>query len=337
MSNELEIVKCYGTTNTTPKANRKIDFIIIHYTAGTSSATGWAKSLAEAYQKGQLAASSDFTVDDTTVVQYNGDIENRYTWGVGATPYPKMSTSIGGEYCGKAYNYNSINIEVCSNKTNKKSLKAEDLDWYFTEAEINLTAQLVKYLMDKYKININHVIMHHQVTGKLCPAMWCHNEASLRKWYDFKQKVLNTKDPDVKPDTPVPTPTNKYPIPPFLVTVKVKMNIRKGPTTQAPVVSIINPSVYTIVKIENGDWGKLKSGAGYIYLGNSNYVTIGKSLAQQVIVIANALNVRESTSTISKVLKVVHKNDKLTITETKDGWMKLSSGGWVFSSYVKAV
>ena len=72
------------TVNTTVAAKRSIDWVVIHYTAGTSSAVGCADSLAEWYKKGANPAnpaSSDFIVDDETVVQYNPDIANRYTWG----------------------------------------------------------------------------------------------------------------------------------------------------------------------------------------------------------------------------------------------------------------
>ena len=61
------------TVNTTVAAKRSIDWVVIHYTAGTSSAAGCANSLAEWYKKGANPAnpaSSDFIVDDETVVQY---------------------------------------------------------------------------------------------------------------------------------------------------------------------------------------------------------------------------------------------------------------------------
>ena len=29
--------------------------------------------------------------------------------------------------------------------------------------------------------------MHHQVTGKLCPAMWVHSESELEGWKRFRK------------------------------------------------------------------------------------------------------------------------------------------------------
>ena len=185
----LLITNYFGTTNTNYLANRSVEWIAVHYTAGTTSKKGSALNLASCYKAGSISTSSDFTVDDATAVQYNKDIKNRYTWGVGGNLYPSMSTSLGGKYYGICKNSNCINIEVCSNKVNKKSLLATDTDWYFTDSELDLTAQLIAKLMKEFNIDIDHVIMHHEVTGKLCPAMWTQKESQLVNWYNFKKKV----------------------------------------------------------------------------------------------------------------------------------------------------
>ena len=182
-----------GTANTTVAKGRSIEWIVIHYTAGTSSAAGSAHNLAAWFRAGANPAnpaSADFIVDDENVVCYNPDIANRYSWGAGGAKYTKMSTSEGGRYYGKCRNSNCINIEICSNKKNRKSLSADDTDWYFTDAELALAAELVKHLMKTYGISADHVIMHHQVTGKLCPAMWTHSEAELEGWKKFRQMFM---------------------------------------------------------------------------------------------------------------------------------------------------
>ena len=189
----------------------KIEWIVFHYTAGTTSRSGSAINLASWYMSGKASASSDYIVDDTTIVQYNPNIKGRYTWGVGGNKYTNKFTSLSGRYYGKCTNMNCINIEVCSNKTNTKSLNADDSDWFFTEAELNMSAQLIKYLMKEYNIDLDHVIMHHEVTGKMCPAMWTRNEASLSGWYNFRNKLtsgtIGVSMPSVKPTT---TQAEKY-------------------------------------------------------------------------------------------------------------------------------
>ena len=187
----MTITKSTATVSTTYKMKRAIEYIAIHYTAGTTSKAGTALNLAKWFANGgnpANPASSDFIVDDKYIVQYNGDILNRYTWGVGGGKYTP-TTSLSAILYGKATNSNVINIEVCSSKTNSRSLNANDTDWYFTDAALNNTVELVQYLMKEYNIDINHVITHHMVTGKPCPAMWSHNEKELQGWYDFKNRV----------------------------------------------------------------------------------------------------------------------------------------------------
>lgn len=56
----------------------------------------------------------------------------------------------------------------------------------------------------------------------------------------------------------------------FLVKVAATdLYIRKGPGTKYAKKGFIKPGIYTIVDVE-GDWGKLKSGAGWICLDYVN-------------------------------------------------------------------
>ena len=53
---------------------------------------------------------------------------------------------------------------------------------------------------------------------------------------------------------------------PYKVKILTNLNVRKGPGTAYPIVTIVKTNeVYTIIA-ENGKWGKLKSGAGWISL-----------------------------------------------------------------------
>lgn len=274
----MNIKPYYSITSLTYAPNRFIEYIALHYTAGTTSKAGTALGVAKWFASGgnpSNPASSDFIVDDRDIVQYNNDIENRYAWCVGGTKY-SPTTSLGASLYGKATNKNTINIEICSNKVNKKSLLASDTDWYFTKAELDNTRELVKYLMKKYNIPIERVIMHHSVTGKACPAMWTHNESELKGYYDFLQSIDKGYKPVVsKPATPTSTL-------PYKIKVKDEsLNVRSDAGLNNKVVCIIKRNeVYTIVsekKVKNNDgsiaiWGKLKSGIGYINVSDK-YVT----------------------------------------------------------------
>lgn len=188
----IKIEKCTSKENTTYLANRPIRWIFIHYTAGVSSSKGTAKNIARMFAKPSTQASADFIVDDKTIVQYNPDIANRYTWAVGGTKYTTMTTSVGGKYYNESSNSNSISIELCSRKKSTKTLYATDKDWYFTDEVVDNALELTRYLMSKYHIDADHVIMHHHRTGKICPNPWCVNEARLKKYYNFINQLRKT-------------------------------------------------------------------------------------------------------------------------------------------------
>ena len=68
-----------------------------------------------------------------------------------------------------------------------------------------------------------------------------------------------------------------FPDPPFVVDVIVDdLNYRSEPSMRGEVKGQTGKGSFTIVEVSNG-WGKLKSGIGWIYLGNSNYCTVPKA------------------------------------------------------------
>lgn len=277
----MNIKPCYSTTSLTYLPKRTIKYIALHYTAGTTSKAGTALGTAKWFANGanpKNPASSDFIVDDRDIVQYNKDIENYYAWCVGGTKYTNPTTSLGASLYGIATNKNTISIEICSNKKNTKSLNANDTDWYFTDAELDNTRELVKYLMKKYNIPIERVIMHHTVTGKLCPAMWTHNETELKGYYDFLKSIDNTVESTIIPPT---TSTSSTTLPYKVKVIDDYLNVRKDAGLNYPVVCTIKKNeVYTIIEekqIKNKDgsiatWGRLKSKLGWLNVGDK-YVT----------------------------------------------------------------
>ena len=259
---EINIIKQTSVHNTTAKPNRKIEFIVLHYTAGTSSSQGAAKGVASYFSRTSNQASADFVVDDNDIVQYNPDPVNYYCWSVGGNKYPTKSNSLSAKYYGICTNKNSISIEMCSRKKNVSSLNASDDDWYLTNNTINNAVILTKYLMKKYNVSADHVITHSMVTGKWCPQPWTKNEAALSGWYDFLKKIGAAAQPS-ESLIPAPAPAKI----PYIARITVdNLNIRSGPGTSYSIVGTIRDrGLYTIVDEENG-WGKLKSGVGWISL-----------------------------------------------------------------------
>ena len=177
-----------STIHTSPR-KLSIEYLVIHYTAGTTSRLGKAKDTCNVFKTRE--ASADFIVDDGSIMQYNPDPLKYYCWAVGDKG---SSTNKGGTYRGKAKNGNSIHIEVCSSMKPGGDWKTPNHDgWYFTTAVLNNAIKLAKILMKKYNIPSSKVIRHYDVTGKLCPGVpgWNLEKGSYNEdqWLWFKRQI----------------------------------------------------------------------------------------------------------------------------------------------------
>lgn len=211
----MNIIECTNTANTTELKNRKIKYIVIHYTAGITSRPGTAKSNAKYFAKETTKASADFIIDDENIVQYNPDIKNRYCWHCGGSKYKTKGGSLY-KVCTSA---NSIGIEMCSTNSAKKVTNPNDASWYFTDAVIDNCVELTKKLMKEYDIKPDHVIRHYDINGKLCPGIigWNEDTNDISKWQDFivrvspvpeetvieepKEEIVEVKVPEIREDT----------------------------------------------------------------------------------------------------------------------------------------
>ena len=183
----MTITNKLSTVHTTAKDNRDIKYIVIHYTAGVTSKAGSAINTADFFRTTSTEVSSDFTVDDNAVVQYNPDIKNRYTWHCGGNKYATK----GGSLYGICKNSNSIGIEICSANSTGKMQNANDKSYSFTDAAVANAEWLVKKLMAEYNIPAERVVRHYDVTGKPCPGIigWNADSGSEAKWTAFKQAI----------------------------------------------------------------------------------------------------------------------------------------------------
>jgi N-acetylmuramoyl-L-alanine amidase CwlA len=52
--------------------------------------------------------------------------------------------------------------------------------------------------MAQYNIDINHVVRHYDVTGKLCPGIigWNLDSGSEKEWTSFKNRLSETAEED---------------------------------------------------------------------------------------------------------------------------------------------
>lgn len=184
----------------TKSANRKPQYLAIHYTAGASSSPGKAEKLYNTFMSRK--ASADFAIDDRDIVQFNPDIDNYYCWAVGDSKNPYSS---GGSLNGKATNKNTISIEICSTlRPGTSSSAANHEGWSFTEQVLQNAAKLAKIIMKKYNIPIERVVRHYDITGKMCPGVIGWNNETIYNtdgtktreksnsdnWLEFKKRLI---------------------------------------------------------------------------------------------------------------------------------------------------
>ena len=160
--------------------------------------------------------------------------------------YQAIPTNKKAWHAGNAKGNNeSIGIEICMFNDAERQRKAYD----------NAIA-LVKILMAYYNFDSSKVVRHYDYSKKSCPT-WLIQGRYGYDWQWFKKQLI--------------APTNKEP---DTFTVKIicdELNIRSGPGTSYKVVGTVKKNqVFTIIDV-SGDWGKLKSGAGWISLG-SKYI-----------------------------------------------------------------
>ena len=120
------------------------------------------------------------------------------------------------------------------------------------------------------KSNEMVITVHRWFANKSCPGNWLYSRLG-----DLASKV--TDNLGGGSSSGGGGGTNSFPATPFLVKVIISdLNIRSAPSMSGKVKGQTGKGTFTIVEVSDG-WGKLKSGAGWIYLENPSYCTIGGS------------------------------------------------------------
>ena len=184
-------------------------------------------------KNGSRIASWHFTVDDKEI-------------------YQAQSTNYKCYHAGNATGNNtSIGIEICMFDDKERQKQA-----YLNAIE------LVKILMKYHGFTIDKVKQHYNWTKKDCPT-WLRSSKFGYTWNWFIEQCKGT--------VAKPIENNQN----FLIKIIYKgkegLNIRQEPNTTSKIMGqVYEGGVYTIVEVKN-NWGKLKSGLGWISL-NPKYV-----------------------------------------------------------------
>lgn len=200
-------------------------------------------------------------------------------------------------YCTNQANSYSVSIETCHPKN----------DGVFADCTYVSLCELCAMLLKKYKLTVNDLIRHYDVTGKQCPLHWSptkyQSEAvATARWNRFKQDVQtvvnggkvtrnNTVDiieTSIKNSNSTTTNTNTTAFTPYLVKViDTYLNVRKDAGLNNPVVCVIKKNeVYTIIEektVKNSDgstatWGLLKA----YQTGRNGWINVGEKYVTKV-------------------------------------------------------
>lgn len=155
------------------RGGNSIKYIVMHYTANDGDTD---EGNAHYFQGAGRRASAHYFVDEDSVTQSVRD--NDAAWHCGGA-----LESSHHPLRGICMNRNSLGVEMCSDIVGGK--------YTITPQTVDRAVELVKYLMAKYGIDVDHVVRHYDVTGKLCPEPWVRDESLWRK---FKAR-LTAKDP----------------------------------------------------------------------------------------------------------------------------------------------
>lgn len=167
------------------RSNADIQYIVVHYVG----ALGDAKANTEYYKSTDVGASADFWVGFAGDIWQGNDYRNYYSWHCGGG----LQGSGGASFYQKCTNSNSVGVEMCVKKRSTATMNATDKDWYFLDATIESAAELVAYLMKELDIDIDHVIRHYDVNGKICPNPFVYDTGDVT-WVEFKNKVMGYYD-----------------------------------------------------------------------------------------------------------------------------------------------
>ena len=150
--------------NYTAKRTGAIRYLVVHYTGAPGTARNNGAYFAS---RGDIGASAHYFVDAQDIVQSVPDSGRAWHCGAASYRHPECR------------NDNSIGVELCCYQDAAGR-------WRFDPATVANAVQLVRELMARYGIGIDHVVRHYDVTGKICPEPYVRDASA---WAEFKARL----------------------------------------------------------------------------------------------------------------------------------------------------
>ncbi len=186
-------------------------------------------------------ASAHYIIDEGNIIQALEDTWKGWHVGDGNNPNINNSTTIA--------------IELCVNKGNDFDKTLEN------------GIELTKYLMNKYNIPAENVVMHRDASGKTCSRMMIEDRPSL--WPYFKDRISGG-DGSLEDDGLKPKMQGK------VINASV-LNVRESPSTSGRIVHKLNRNQVVGIYEELNGWYKIdyidgvKKKYGYV---SKDYISI---------------------------------------------------------------
>jgi len=251
--------------NHSGQRTHSIDRITPHCVVGQCTAEG----LGEWFEKASTKASSNYGIDKDGRVGMYVEEKNRSWCSSSAANDQRAVTIECASDTAEPYAFRDVVYQtlirlctdICQRNGKKKLLWIADKD----------RALAYTPAADEMVLTV-----HRWFANKSCPGNWMYARMG-----DLAAKVTAALG-GTAAAAPAAQNTD-FPETPFMVAVIVdNLNIRTEGSMNGEVVGQTGKGTFTIIDVKNG-WGKLKSGAGWIYLGNPSYCTIGNHVAAQPV------------------------------------------------------
>jgi len=116
------------------------------------------------------------------------------------------------------------------------------------------------------------------------------------------------------------------------------LNLRSSASTSAKVITTLKKGTKVSVTASSGAWRKVSVSGRTGWVHGSYLKAVTTSTTKVVKTTTTSLNLRASASTSAKIITVLAKGTKVTVTSSSGAWRKVTvSGrtGWVHGSYLK--
>ncbi|MBS6180574.1 MAG: N-acetylmuramoyl-L-alanine amidase [Erysipelotrichaceae bacterium] len=332
MSNSSLVSYTKLSPNHSGKRTHNIDRITPHCVVGQLS----AESICGCFDRASIQASCNYGIGTDGRISLCVEEQNR-SWCSSSNANDQRAVTIecasdkSAPYAmnNKVYvSLINLCVDICKRNGKKKLL-------WFGDKERTLN----------YSPKSDEMVLtvHRWFANKSCPGDWLYGRLG-----DLAAQVTSMLGGTSSTDE------GNYPSVPFTVRVLIDdLNYRSEPSMDGTVNGQTGKGTFTIIEEVEG-WGKLKSGAGWIWLGNKSYCTIQGSVSEstppkkddsfQVKVEISNLNIRTGAGTNHNTTGKFTGVGLFTIVEVRNGpgstsgWGKLKSGaGWISLDYATRV